>query len=795
MAFPTRNDRASHRAPGVRVHLGRWLRGALLWTVGGAVIAAAEAQPFHCPNAWPLRRALIAYDAPDVHYSAQLLDYLAARFEFSDEINAYNVGQLKQRNPNFYALSRNSLSDNFVYPSTQTDEHDWLTAHAADYGVGPEDIYLHFWTDTEIVLEGQSIVVPGWQPGSPKSGATAATRADSRVPVYYKNLTRRATNFSTAPIRALNRAYSLSRVAQPIIGGIHWEGFFFDNAGNYGLVVTIATGGAYPSGGQLAEHPSHGVMNSPAFKDWYWYQGIGLFMKEFREWIAGNPPELGGRRLRIVPNVYNLPYLDTVDWENAYVNFRAGDVLFQEYELNPVRDSARRFPEIIFQKNSLAQASGIELFQPGLSVTAAAPNAGTYTSDEALMSTLSLHWVTRTSNVLILGHQSNAVMRDDWPQNTKAIFDVDLGPPLGDPYVLATGTDGHSPAYPYTIYAREFSCGLAIVRERGTSNEDIDPTTSTVVQLPRQYIPVDADGNTGYATSQWDLRNGQGQIFISSNVIDPPCTPAWGCFANYQGLWWSAPAGSEAGWGINFAHQGDTIFASWFTYDVAGKGWWLAMTAEKTASNTYSGTLYHARGPPFNSARFDPAKVVPFAIGNGTLAFSDANNGTFAYVVNGFQQTKAIQREMFASPVPTCGVAKEVDLAQATNYQDMWWAAPPGSESGWGINFAHQGDVIFATWFTYDLDGTPLWMSVTARKAGPGLYSGTLYRATGPPFNATHFDAAGVTAAPAGIATFAFADGNSASFNYSITGAALPVATQTKMITRQVFRKSGTVCR
>ena len=48
---------------------------------------------------------------------------------------------------------------------------------------------------------------------------------------------------------------------------------------------------------------------------------------------------------------------------------------------------------------------------------------------------------------------------------------------------------------------------------------------------------------------------------------------------NYEGLWWASPASSESGWGINFAHQGDTIFASWFTYDLTGKGLWLVMTA------------------------------------------------------------------------------------------------------------------------------------------------------------------------------------------------------------------------
>jgi hypothetical protein len=43
---------------------------------------------------------------------------------------------------------------------------------------------------------------------------------------------------------------------------------------------------------------------------------------------------------------------------------------------------------------------------------------------------------------------------------------------------------------------------------------------------------------------------------------------------NYQGLWYNP---TEAGWGINFAHDGDTIFASWFTYDLTGKGTWLVM--------------------------------------------------------------------------------------------------------------------------------------------------------------------------------------------------------------------------
>src|ERR1700682_1917175 len=66
-----------------------------------------------------------------------------------------------------------------------------------------------------------------------------------------------------------------------------------------------------------------------------------------------------------------------------------------------------------------------------------------------------------------------------------------------------------------------------------------------------------------------------------------------------QGLWWNAPANSESGWGISFAQQGDVIFATWFTYDLTGKGWWLSMTANKTGTNPdiYTGQLFETRGP------------------------------------------------------------------------------------------------------------------------------------------------------------------------------------------------------
>jgi hypothetical protein len=50
-----------------------------------------------------------------------------------------------------------------------------------------------------------------------------------------------------------------------------------------------------------------------------------------------------------------------------------------------------------------------------------------------------------------------------------------------------------------------------------------------------------------------------------------------------------------------------------------------------------------------------------------------------------------------------------------------------------GINFTHQGDLVFATLFTYSADGRPMWLAMPAgaRQGDGDTFSGTLYRVTG----------------------------------------------------------------
>jgi hypothetical protein len=257
--------------------------------------------------------------------------------------------------------------------------------------------------------------------------------------------------------------------------------------------------------------------------------------------------------------------------------------------------------------------------------------------------------------------------------------------------------------------------------------------------------------------------------------------------ANYQGLWWRSPANSESGWGVNITHHGNILFATWFTYDLDGSGMWLVMpSSTRTSEGVYTGTLYRTTGPAFNVSPW-AGTVDATAVGSATFTFEYSNNGTFAYVVNGISQSKPITKQLFQE-APAC-IAGASHLA-SPNYQSLWWAAPANSESGWGVNVAHQGDILFATWFTYAAGGRGQWLVMpSGALTSPGVYSGILYRTTGPAFNLTPW-AGTINATPVGNATFTFTSAENGTFAYTLDG-----VSQSKPIVREVFAAPVTVCR
>jgi hypothetical protein len=329
--------------------------------------------------------------------------------------------------------------------------------------------------------------------------------------------------------------------------------------------------------------------------------------------------------------------------------------------------------------------------------------------------------------------------------------------------------------------------GSTVVDRAAFRTSGCDPGT---VLLPGQQctLTVAAEPSaTGVATGTLSIRTSEGAYRVPLRVEGYVGNAG---MRNHDGLWWAAPSGSQRGWGLDIAHQGDTIFAVWFAYAADGNPSWLALTARRAADGSFRGDVVQTRGPRFDARTFDPRAVRATIVGRATLAFDVNGGGIFDYEVKGVRRTQAITRELFG-PAPVCGSAESVDLSRATNFQGVWWAAPAGSESGWGVHLAHQGEAILATWFTYDRDGSPLWLSARMQRApGAATFSGVLERSTGPSFDSAAFDPSRVSQRPVGSMTLTFAHGNLATFSAVVDGVA-----QSKTITRQIFEAPGTVCR
>ena len=247
---------------------------------------------------------------------------------------------------------------------------------------------------------------------------------------------------------------------------------------------------------------------------------------------------------------------------------------------------------------------------------------------------------------------------------------------------------------------------------------------------------------------------------------------------NLTGLWWNA---AENGRGTWISHQGNTVFAVDYAYDAANVPRWRTVIAFQKGAGTYVGDVYATSGPPLQSTTFDPHGVAPSWLGVGSIVQDDV---THVRLNLDDGSSRVLAKQQFG-PLPTCTFGTVTDLSTLTNYTDLWWNP---NEAGWGINLAHQGDTIFAAWYTYGTDGTPLFLVVAANKTVPGTYSGDLYQALGPAGPA-------LQSTKVGTATFTFANGNGATFAYTAQLAGMTTAaTQTKAITREIFTAPGTTC-
>jgi len=143
----------------------------------------------------------------------------------------------------------------------------------------------------------------------------------------------------------------------------------------------------------------------------------------------------------------------------------------------------------------------------------------------------------------------------------------------------------------------------------------------------------------------------------------------------------------SVGWGLDVQRIGDFIFVLWFTYRPDGSPIWYLSAAELDGMNwTASIDEFH-----WNAAK----TATPTTVGNMTLMWSDTENATFSWTLNGV-----------SGELPVAFLAFDTGLT-TVNHTGHYVAR---EELGWGASLLSQGDTSAMFLYFYDANGNPVWL-------------------------------------------------------------------------------------
>ena len=272
---------------------------------------------------------------------------------------------------------------------------------------------------------------------------------------------------------------------------------------------------------------------------------------------------------------------------------------------------------------------------------------------------------------------------------------------------------------------------------------------------PRSYTPFVQDDVFDVTVSY--TRNGNvATRSYRTTVFNPELEHDFAPTFDITDMWWNA---NESGWGLKLVQGVDgNVFGTVFFYDEVGNPRWITMQGKWTAQSLFTGNLYGARGGNFAAMQFDPSAVQISQVGTGTLTFSpDTQSLRFDFSMGSQAGSKQLVR--FAN-IPE-------GYRDGTNYRGMWWNA---NESGWGLTMQHYFNSLFVAWFTYNPDGSPLWVTLQGTWRDAITYEGKFYATEQAPWNPALFDPGATKIREAGVGKLTFTEFNRATFEYTLNG-------------------------
>ena len=390
------------------------------------------------------------------------------------------------------------------------------------------------------------------------------------------------------------------------------------------------------------------------------------------------------------------------------------------------------------------------------------------------------------------------------------------GVPIGTAYsvvvngsnVSATGADSTTAINanaPYMAAYRSIPpagapvCNLSLVPNTLPSSGGVAAATATCTNSPTSYtwgnvsgvgnvtaINIRFPANTTQNSQTYAISvaasnaNGTGNPAIAVVTV-AASAPAFNL--NQHGLtgsWGRANTpGTRQGFLFNFypdnvAAGHGTVFAGWYTFDVAGgsggQRWYALQGDVYSNSSSASLTIYTAADGNLNSG----SKPANNQVGTATLSFSDCSTGTLVYSFND-GRAGSIPLTRVTHSTATCGTSGDTGAAAQNYLLSGAWIVPATVGMGFVIDVSPADHTLLGSWYTYFPAGNQApsprqqWFVFQDGNFAPTQISSSnldLLQPGGGTFDATV--GGGVTTTTVGSVSLTFTSCTTATFTYAI---------------------------
>jgi len=360
--------------------------------------------------------------------------------------------------------------------------HDSLYAFCVREGIEVEEMFLHFYQDTECWprYEGSPGTVLGW------GGGSAPAESLARVPVDWWNSY--MYDIGEPDFRRFF-AWFCRKWLQISHDGYFIDGFMYDNTMTR-LTNTIeylhAYGYPQPSNWEINEYPS-----APN-RDSVWVNDLILLLDEVRDSLeqATAEPHLMVNLIGSSSSSWQ-PY--GWYWGNRVAEHVDSGILEYFVQWN------EWFGQAFFDRVDSLSATGMSVL-----IHAAGAPPGHEWCERSRLYTLALYYILAEPRCH-WGYTSSGYGATPSEYNWFPAIELDIGTVLGPRTVLSQGTN-------WTIWGRQYEWGGAVVRTRTSGGSFDDP--EVVQPLTSVYRPISSEGVIGENVSEISLRNNEGAILV-----------------------------------------------------------------------------------------------------------------------------------------------------------------------------------------------------------------------------------------------------------------------------------------